>query len=118
MTCSRLLCCFLQHENNKLKEDLKAAVDDNPSHEGAKILVEQLRKREEELDRELLAKNHELNAMKMTYEGKVKALDSLVKAKDEELKKKELQYGMFLYSLTSLSHFLYCKVVLTIIMIV
>lgn len=67
----------------------------DPSFEGSKILVEQLRKHEEELDKELLAKNQELVDLKGNLEDKVKRLEATIATKDEELKKKETQYSKF-----------------------
>lgn len=68
-------------------------MDNNPSHEGSKILVEQLRKREKELDEELLAKNQEILDIKANYEDQTKRLEAILATKDEELKKKEAQYS-------------------------
>lgn len=69
------------------------AIDSNPSHEGSKILVEQLRKHEKELDEELLAKNQEILDVKANYEDQLKRLEAILGTKDEELKKKEAQYS-------------------------
>jgi len=63
------------------------------SDEGSKVLVEELRKREAELDEELLAKNQEFIDLQAACEDKVRRLEAQVLAKEEELKKKELQYS-------------------------
>jgi hypothetical protein len=55
-------------------------------------LVEQLRKHEEELDKELLSKTQELVDLKASLEEKIKRLELTVATKDDELRKKEEQY--------------------------
>lgn len=65
----------------------------DPSHEGSKVLVEQLRKHEKELDEELLAKNQEILDIKANYEDQLKRLEAILATKEEELKKKEAQYS-------------------------
>ncbi|CAL8083230.1 unnamed protein product [Orchesella dallaii] len=82
----------LELENRKLQEELKTAIENGPSNEGSKILVEQLRKHEKELDEELLAKNQEILDVKANYEDQLKRLEAILGTKDEELKKKEAQY--------------------------
>ena len=82
-----------QLENQKLKEDLKAAVDANPSDEGARVLVEQLRKHEAELEENFLKKEQQMVEMQNSYEDKLRRLQAQVVARDEELRKKEIQYS-------------------------
>lgn len=72
-------------------------MDSSPSHEGSKILVEQLRRHEKQLDGELLAKNQEILDVKASYEDQIKRLEAILATKDEELKKKEAQYSKFLF---------------------
>jgi len=86
---------ILQLENKKLQDDLRSAIENDSSFEGSKILVEQLRKHEEELDKELLAKTQELVDLKASFEDKIKRLEMTVSTKDDELRKKEEQYSKF-----------------------
>jgi protein HOOK3 len=83
----------LELENEKLKEDLKAAVDANPSDEGARVLVEQLRKHEAELEENFLKKEQQMLEMQNSYEEKLRRLQAQITARDEELRKKEIQYN-------------------------
>ncbi len=70
-------------------------MSNDPSFEGSKILVEQLRRHEEELDKELLAKNQELIDLNASFQEKIKSLEAKIAAKDEDLRKKEQQYSMY-----------------------
>ena len=85
-----------------MKEDLKAAVDANPSDEGARVLVEQLRKHEAELEENFLKKEQQMLEMQNSYEDKLRRLQAQLAARDEELRKKEIQYSkQFLCKVTS-----------------
>ncbi|XP_035704865.1 protein Hook homolog 3 [Folsomia candida] len=82
----------LELENKKLQSNLQSVMTNDSSSEGSQILVEQLRKHEEKLDKELLAKNQELIDMKSALQEKIKSLEAIIVAKDEDLKKKEQTY--------------------------
>ena len=56
-------------------------------------MVDELRKREAQLDEELLAKSQELIDLQALYDERVRRLEAQVLAKEEELKKKEVQYS-------------------------
>lgn len=71
---------------------MHSARSNDPSFEGSKILVDQLRKHEEELDKELLVKNQELIDLKFAFQDKIRSLEAKIAAKDDDLKKKEQQY--------------------------
>ncbi|CAG7734402.1 unnamed protein product [Allacma fusca] len=82
----------LELENQKLKEDLKAAVDANPSEVGVRVLLDELRKREAELEENLLKKDQEMVDMQSSQEEKVRLLKSQISAKDEEIERMRKQY--------------------------
>jgi len=81
----------LELENKKLQDSIKSGFSEGTS-EGSKILIEELRKREEKLDKDLLDQGHEIADLKSKYDDKVKGLEAIIAAKDEDLKRKEIQY--------------------------
>lgn len=81
-------------ENAELKRKLNSAVLVT-SDEGSRVIVEELRKREAELDEELLKKTQDLVDLRTSSEEKVRRLEAIIHAKEEELKKKENQYSNF-----------------------
>ncbi len=85
----------VQLENKELNKKIKSGILVT-SDEGSKVLVEELRKREAELDEELLMKTQEVTDLRTAYEEKVRRLEAVVLAKEEELKKKEVTYSELL----------------------
>jgi protein HOOK3 len=82
----------LELENQKLKEDLKAAVDANPSEVGVRVLLDELRKREAELEENLLKKDQQMVDLQSLQEEKMRLLKSQITAKDEEIDRMRKQY--------------------------
>jgi uncharacterized phage infection (PIP) family protein YhgE len=82
----------LEHENKKLSEQLTATMDESSLEEGPRVLVETLRKHEEELETQLLTKSQEFDDYKLSVEEKIRSLEALVEEKNDELAKKKLQY--------------------------